>query len=238
MARALVAFMEGDGDAELIVHTDSGAPDTLPVSLFFRSPQNLRTADREALAWVRGRTLDVGAGVGSVSLALQESGVDVTAVEVIPEAVDIMIRRGVRDARQGLVEDLPDKGAYETVLALMNGVALSGTLSRLPSFLRALEGLLASGGQILLDSTDLRDGSDEAGPHPDPDRGAYPGELQYQLEFRGEKGAPFPQLFLDPITLGAVAESTGLDLEIVWRAGDGEYLARLTRGRERGGERA
>jgi hypothetical protein len=174
--------------------------------------------------------------VGSVSLALQESGVDVTAVEVIPEAVDIMIRRGVRDARQGLVEDLPEKGAFETVLALMNGVALSGTLSRLPSFLRALDDLMAPGGQILLDSTDLLDGSDEAGLHQDPDQGAYPGELQYQLEFRGEKGAPFPQLFLDPITLGVVTQATGLKLEIVWRGGGGEYLARLTRGKDGAGE--
>jgi hypothetical protein len=88
-------------------------------------------------------------------LALQESDAAVTAVEVIPEAVDIMSLRGVRDVRFGRVEELPEKRNFDTVLALMNGAALSGTLHRLPSFLQTLKELLAPGGQILLDSTDI-----------------------------------------------------------------------------------
>jgi len=235
LAKALVAYFGGDEGAVLTVHADEGDPDPMPVSLFFRSREELREVDRVALALVRGRVLDVGAGVGSLSLILQESGVSVTAVEVIPEAVEIMTARAVLDTRLGRIEELPPNRDFDTLLLLMNGAALAGTVPRLSSLLQALDDQLAPGGQILLDSTDILGG----GPHP-PDRiwdeGEYPGELQYQLEFRGERGAPFPQLFIDPVTLERVALSGGWTMELAWRGRAGEFLARLTREGESGAD--
>ena len=230
MARALVAFHEGDRDAVLTVRADEGEAYPMEISLFFRSQEDLRDADLEALARARGRVLDVGASVGSVSLALQAKGFRVTAIEVIPEAAEIMSRRGVLDIRCARVEELGSDDEFDTVLLLMNGVALAGTLASLPGFLRSVERLLAVGGQILLDSTDLggTDGTPGAGGEHGND--GYPGELQYQMEFRGVRGAPFPQLFVDPETLDAVAGAVGLRTEVVWWGEDGEYLARLTRG--------
>jgi hypothetical protein len=108
---------------------------------------------------------------------------------------------------------------------MMNGLALAGTLERLPRFLGVLEGLLAPGGQVLMDSTDLTSSGADQSWHG----GEYPGDLQYQMEFEGEKGAPFPQLFVDPDTLRRVAEEEGWGVEILWRGPEGEYLARFTR---------
>ena len=229
MAKALVAYLGGDEGAVLTVHSDEGEPDPLPVSLFFRSREELREVDREALALVQGRVLDVGAGVGSLSLILQESGVAVTAVEVIPEAAEIMAARGVRDAREGRVEDLPPGQDFDTVLLLMNGAALAGTLPRLPTLFQTLNGLLAPGGQVLLDSTDILERGEGSPTDPTWTEGEYPGELQYQVGFRGERGAPFPQLFIDPATLQEVASTAGWRSELVWEGRAGEFLARLTR---------
>ena len=229
MARALVAFWEGDTTAELTVRADEGDPDPMPVSLFFRTREQLREADREALALVWGRVLDIGAGVGSLSVILQDDGVAVTAVEVVPEAVEIMVARGVKDVREGRVEELPRPQDFDTALLLMNGAALAGTLSRLPALLGTLDGLLAPGGQILLDSTDILDGLVTPLADARWDEGDYPGELQYQMEYRGERGAPFPQLFIDPATLERVAAEGGWAMTVAWRGRDGEFLARLTR---------
>lgn len=229
LARALTAFQEGRWDAVLEVHVAGGGSETMPVSLFFRGREGLRDVDRTALALARGRVLDAGAGVGSLALILQEEGLEVTAVEVIPRAVEIMVARGVRDARTGRLEDLEGE-TFDTILLLMNGTALAGTLSALPRLLSALERLLAVGGQILLDSTDLLEG--EPGSRGEPyswDPGDYPGELQYQVEFDGHRGTPFPQLFVDPLTLAAVAVEKGFRTEIVLRSEDGAFLARLVR---------
>jgi SAM-dependent methyltransferase len=232
LAKALTAFAEGDKGAVLEVHVDSGEADPLPVSLFFRSPSELRDEDRIALDHVKGRVLDLGAGVGSVTLALQGLGFEVTALEVIPEAVGIMAERGVRDARKGRLEDLATGEVFDTILVLMNGIALAGSLGGVPGFLRALRNRLEEGGQILLDSTNLLEepsapaAADQELP-PEWFEGEYPGEAHYQLEFRGERGAPFPQVFVDPATLAILAKREGLDMEVVWRGDEGAFLARL-----------
>lgn len=228
MADALVAYAEGDLEAVLTVHLDGGESEAMPVSLFFRSVDEMREVDRLALSAARGRTLDLGAGVGSIALALQDRGVSVTAVEVIPEAVDIMIQRGIKEVREGKFQELVPDRLYETVLLLMNGPALAGTLAGLSPLLRILDGLVAPGGQVLLDSTDLI-GDDHPPRTQGWEEGEYPGEYQYQLEFRGRRGAPFPQLFVDPITLREVAAEEGWATDIVWKHPSGEYLARMSR---------
>jgi SAM-dependent methyltransferase len=235
LASAWAAYWAGQADAVLWVQADDGPPEPMPVSLFFRSRGELRTIDREALARVGGHVLDAGAGVGSLALILQEDGVPVTAAEVIPEGVTIMKERGVRDVVAGRLEDLQVGGAFDTILLLMNGTALAGTLGGFPGLLRTLEDLLAPDGQVLMDSTDLLG----VEPWEDvPRRGdrspavwgdSYPGELQYQMEFRGERGAPFPQLFLDPWTLSQSARECGWAAEVLWKGEGGEYLARLSR---------
>jgi precorrin-6B methylase 2 len=229
LVRALRAYLGGDERAVLTVRADEGEPESMPVSLFFRSEEEMREVDRVALSLARGRVLDVGAGVGSLSLALQKGGVAVTAVEVIPEAVEIMAGRGVKDARVGRVENLPPDREFDTLLLMMNGVALAGTLSRLPALLRTLDGLLAPGGQVLVDSTDILEGTTSSDLVSRWENGEYPGDLHYQIEFRGQRGAPFPQVFVDPATLERVASEGGWSTEVVWRGGGGEFLARLTR---------
>jgi len=229
LARALEAYVRGEVDATLTVHTDEGEADPMPVALFFRSSQELREVDRVALDRSRGSVLDVGAGAGSMALALQEAGKTVTAVEAVPEAAAIMRERGVRRVRVGQLQELSFRERFDTILLLMNGAALAGTLEGLPALLKELERRLAPGGQVLVDSTDVLAGARE-GDAPSLHSGEdYPGDLQFQLEFHGEKGSPFPQLFVDPATLTEVAGPLGWEVETVWTGEAGEYLARLTR---------
>ncbi len=224
LARALVDRHRGVGGVVLVLRSDLGGEERLPVDLFFREGPGLRPPDVEAVRLSRSPVLDVGAGVGAVALELQERGVEVVAAEVIPEAVEIMRERGVAAPLLWDLHRDPAPGRFETVLCLMNGTALAGTLEGLGPLLDRLAPALAPGGQILLDSTDPR-GWDAA------EDGRYPGELHYQLEYRGEAGAPFPQLFVDPLTLAEVGASRGWKTEVLWEGGEGEYLARLTRSR-------
>ena len=213
-------------DGSVCVVMDDGGEQELPVTLFFRAGSDLLPADRAALALCRGRVLDVGAGAGALALPLQAAGHEVTALEVLPGAAAVLSARGVLDVRLGDLwafrPDLP----YDTVLALMNGTAAAGTLAGLVPLLGTLSGFLAEGGQVLLDSTDPREGGR---PTERPD-GRYVGEFQYQLEHKGERGPPFPQLFVDPERLAYAAAVAGLVAETVWRGEEGEFLARLVRG--------
>ena len=112
---------------------------------------------------------------------------------------------------------------FDTLLILMNGIGLVGTLVGLDRFLRNVHRLLSDGGQILLDSFD-------PGP-PDPKRPTqYAGEMRFQLEYQGMRGAFYEFVFLDFETLRGHALTAGWHCESIWQEDEGHYLARLTRG--------
>lgn len=222
--RALQEHLRRGDDSVLRIHSDVGEPDEVPVAFFFRGAGELGALEREALDRCRGRILDAGAGAGVHALLLQERGLRVTAIDVVPEAVEVMTERGVEDARGVDVFEF-EGGPFDTVLMLLNGIGMVGTLLGLDRFLSGASRLLSPEGQILMDSADLR-------PRFEGDvreDGRYPGEVHLQLEYRGQRGEPYPQLYVDPETLAERAERHGWECEIVATADAGEYLARLTR---------
>lgn len=221
MGAALGAYRAGDAGATLTMRTDVGGEEEVPLSLFFRSPDSMGPVEAAALARARGRVLDLGAGAGAHAIPLVRAGLRVTAVEVLPEAREALRDGGVEDVRAGGLEDLDARDRFDTVLVLMNGLGLAGSLEALGSFLESLATHLAEGGEILADSTDPR-GWD------DPADGRYPGEVHMQLGFRGSWGEPFPFLFVDADTLRESAGARGLDAAVVAEDDEGRYLASIT----------
>jgi SAM-dependent methyltransferase len=227
---AMRAYHRGDPDAVIVVYDDFEREE-VPVSYFFRGPAQFPPYERMALDLCRGRVLDVGAGSGCHSLALQDRGFDVTAIEILPGLVDILRERGVRDARAATWMDV-DAGRFDTVLMLMNGLGLAETLPGLREFLSEARRLLRPGGQILADSTDVRVRMDpeaaRSGTLERPD-GRYVGELHFQLEFEGKKGPPFGQLYVDPVTLKRHTDEANWGYQILLPPDEyGHYLVRLT----------
>ncbi len=226
LGQALRAFHEGDQDAVLDFRWDPGQPETLPVAAFFTSPEDGPGVEVAALERVRGHVLDVGGGSGRFGLALQARGYTTTGLDILPDAVMVMRARGL-EAVLGDVgqDDLGIRG--DTVLVLMNGTTLAGSVAGLAPFLRDLKKLTAPGGRILIDSTDPRHPAVDWLP---PGDGRASGELHVQLGFRKRWGPPLPQLFLGPEGLAAEAARVGLVAHLVTRDPNGRYLTELTRG--------
>lgn len=228
--QALRDFDRGDTSATIIMHSDLGEHDDMPVSIFFREPADFFPFERAALDLCRGRVLDLGAGTGVHSLALQARGFPVTAVETVPEAVEIMRKRGAQDVVQANFLDF-EPPVVDTVLMMMNGIGPVGTLDGLDRFLRRAPRFLNSEGQILVDSgaANVREESSDAITIEWPTReGNYIGEAWISLEYRGERGPPFRELYVDSDTLADHTARAGWACEIVLEEGGG-YLFRLTR---------
>ena len=178
---------------------------------FFRTEEAFEEWESIALSQCGPRVLDIGAGVGAHALVLQGRGHDVTALDLIPEAVRIMKERGVEDPREGTLFELPPGPVYDTVILLMNGSMIAETLSGLDRLLAAVATVLEPRGALILDSTDLRDVPQVSAREPGHDPGVegghddrYFGELHYQLSVGEHVGEVFPQLFIDPETLEEV----------------------------------
>jgi SAM-dependent methyltransferase len=224
---AMLAYYSGDHDAKIVVYDDFGDRDEHPVAYFFRTPRDFPSIEQRALELCRGVVLDAGAGSGCHALALQQRGVSVVALEIAPELCQMMRERGVRDVRCGDVREFTSD-PFDTVLMMMNGLELSGTLAGLEQLLDRLHGLVRPGGQVLADSTDLRESHGIGLDRARRKDGRYVGEVTSQLEFGGEKGTPFPHLYVDPDTLGHYASQTDWDLAVPFEGPFGQYLARLT----------
>lgn len=231
-ARALRDFhVGGMAEAEIGVHSSLGERDIFPVSLFFRGEDDFLPWEHHALDLCRGRVLDAGAGAGVHSLALQARGLEVTAVDLLPDAVEIMRDRGVADARQGDFLEM-EEASFDTVLLMMNGFGPAGSLPGLDRLLRRLPRLLAPGGQLVGDSARPlvfpSSEAEEAWEWP-PAETDYPGEAWIRLEYRGELGEPFRELYVDLETLTRHAGAAGWTAQPAYQDATGSYLVRLVR---------
>ena len=204
--------------------------DEIPVKMLFRKENEMPPIERKALSMARGRTLDVGAGAGCHSLVLQQRGVDVTAIDISPLAVETMKLRGVKEVRQQDFFEVDE--CFDTILMLMNGIGIVGRLQRMPLFFRLLDRILAPGGQLLCDSSDIcYVFENEDGEMLFPEGDGYYGELTYQMQYDDVKGETFPWFYIDDETLRACAEACGYQVEVVQQGKHYDYLARITKKR-------
>ncbi|MCG6947714.1 MAG: class I SAM-dependent methyltransferase [Acidobacteria bacterium] len=231
LGRALLDFHRGATDARIIVHTDLWHDEITPVAEFYRPDrQPLPEIERAALGLCHGRTLDLGAGAGRHALELQRRGLEVTAVDVSPEAVHVMRERGVEDARHGNLDAVAGE-EFGTILLLMHGIGLVGTLGGLTEFFDRARRHLEDGGQVIFDTADLglvMPARFEEEIDVWRSGGPYPGEVEYRLSYEGFEGEPYRWLFVDPVTLVEWAAAADCHAEIVARGNRGTFLARIT----------
>ena len=227
---SLLDYLNGDTSTTIAVYGELVERRDVPVQLFFREPADFPALEKKAIELCRGRVLDIGAGAGCHSLALQDRGLPVCAIDFLPECVEVMKKRGVREAHCANIHTF-EAEAFDTLLSLMNGTAVVRDLAGLQPFLRDVRRLLKPDGQFLVDSTDMRQVAApriQAYLETKRERGEYFGEMHLQLEYKGRRGAPFTQLYVDPETLSEHATQSGWACEIVEQDESGRYLARLT----------
>ena len=227
MGAAIADYHRQGKAARLRVFSPDFDEDEIPVATLFRTADAMPPLERQALQLAHGRILDVGAGAGCHSLALQAMGHSVTAIDISPLAVETMTARGVKDAR---IEDFWSVEArYHTILMLMNGIGIVGRLERLPQLFSHLQQILTDGGQLLLDSSDLCYLFEEEEGIIELPGGAYYGELEYRMQYKAIKGDPFPWLYIDFDTRSEAAEAPGFRAELITMGEHYDYLARVTR---------
>ena len=228
MGKAIADFHKGRRDGKLIVLSPMFEEDEIPVTTLFRAFKNMPKMEQKALKMAKGKILDVGAGSGCHSLWLQDKGFDVTAIDISPYSIETMKERGVVNVREQDFFTLEDK--YDTILMLMNGIGIVGTLDKLSDFFKHIDKILADDGQLLCDSSDLcylYDDKDGIVELMGSDK--YYGELEYTMCYDEIKGDSFPWLYIDANTLRNYAEANGFKMEIVRRGEHYDYLARITR---------
>lgn len=216
-------YKKGRMDRPLLLHNSYGEVEEMPVGIFFRSEDELPELEFIALALCDGKILDVGAGVGTHSLHLQEKGFHVTAVEISALACEIMQSRGVNHIIHDDFYHLKDQ-KYDTLLFLMNGIGIASRLDNLRTLLAHAKTLLNPNGQLLFDSSNISYLYEEyAVERPQH----YFGEIKYQYEYKGIKGQPFDWLYIDQETLIRIAHEESWVVQVLYEDEQDQYLVRM-----------
>ncbi|HEY0092391.1 MAG TPA: class I SAM-dependent methyltransferase [Flavobacterium sp.] len=227
--KAILDYQTNNDPQDIVTETSISDPDELVLSYLFREYEEMPQIEKLALDISKGNVLDVGCGAGSHSLYLQEvKNINVVALDISPSAIQTCKLRGLKNTAEA--DLMVFEGKFDTILLLMNGAGMCGKIERMPKFLEKLKSLLADGGQVLMDSSDIIYMFDE-----DVDGGKwingeneYYGEVKYFVSYKGESEDAFDWLYIDFENLRKVAVAIGFNCELLLEGPHYDYLAKLT----------
>jgi len=229
IGRAVYDFHFHSINQPIVVHSDDFDDDTIDTSYLFRSYKQMPALEKKAMSLCSGTILDVGACAGPHSIYLQQKGFKITALETSALCCEVLKDRNITNIIQQDIFKF-DGQTFDTILLLMNGTGIAGSLSGLEVLLHHLKTLLNPGGQILIDSSDLiylfeqEDGSALIDISADK----YYGELTFQTEYKEWISQPFSWLYADLNNLENAIEKNQLKLNKVFKGQHYDYLARIT----------
>ena len=228
MGTAIAEYHRTGRAGTLRVFSSQFDEDEIPVAQLFRTLDEMPQLEQQALTLAKGRILDVGAGSGCHAIALQEMGKEVTAIDISQLSVEVMGQRGVKDARAIDLYDEHLAEQFDTILLLMNGSGIIGNIEGMERFFLRMKRLLAPGGCIYMDSSDLKYlFEEEDGTYLIDIAGDYYGIVDFQMQYKQVKGEPFDWLYIDFDTLSYYAQQYGFKAQVVSQGEHYDYLAKL-----------
>jgi SAM-dependent methyltransferase len=190
---------------------------------FFRTESEMNEAERQELSLCTGRVLDVGAGAGCHALVLQEKGLEVIAVEQSVKACEVLADRGVLGVLNSDILQVKE-GNYDTVLLLMNGFGIGRNEQGVVALLKHVKSLLAPGGKIIGDSTDIRYFREEREAFDLSETPPY--EVMFEVQAHG-LSEHFSWIYPDEFLLEALAEEAGLKFKVLMYADEFHFLCEM-----------
>lgn len=229
IGQALIDYLDTKKESTIHVDTNLTEDESIPTSYFFRTYDEMPKSEQVALDLSKGKILDLGAGSGVHSLYLQEKGMEVYPIDISELSANVMKQRGLNNVRLQDYRTITNE-KYDTILLLMNGIGMVQKITNIPQFLQQIKGLLNTGGQVLLDSTDILymfEDEENGGYLIDLNSGYY-GEMIYFVSYKDIKGEPFDWFYIDYGLLFDYAKAEGFTCEMVVSEDEGHYLAKLT----------
>ena len=211
--RAFLDYLDGRR-VQVVIERDDGYLDTdLPTEQYFNPYEAWADHQKEAMQFMRGPVLDIGAGAGRVSLHLQSQGIEVTALDHSPGAVEACKRQGVRRAVCGTMRDSEKLIARaHTVVLFGNNFGLFNRAARAKRMLKRWAKIMPPGARILAESLDVYETEDAyhlAYHRFNKRRGRAPGELRFRVHYATFKTPFLDWLMVSKQEMEAILDGTG-----------------------------
>lgn len=224
------AFFQGKESYEIVERDDgfidlSGSP-----SIYFAGFKKWLKQEKEAIEFVKGKVLDVGAGAGRVSLYLQKQDFDVLAIDNSPLAIKVCKKRGVKKAKILPFEKIEKlkPAIFDTIIMFGNNFGLFGSPKKAKKLLKKLHQISSPEALIIAESNDPYKTKDPAhlSYHKfNKKRGRMPGQLRIRVRFRNYIGDWFDYLIVSKKEMRKILKDTGWRIKKFIDSGKSSYIA-------------
>lgn len=185
--KALLDHLEGRELNPLLLEADDGTSvPAMEPAWFFQTSDEWYPWEKNALESLNGPVLDLGCGAGRAALYLQEIGLEVTALDVSPGAVEVCRRQGIRDARSGDLRKPPDDQRWRGILLLCGNLGLAGGWEETRELLLTLASLSTDDALLVADTVDptVTDDQEEIEfQRMQQESGRYIGQVRLRLRY-------------------------------------------------------
>lgn len=222
---AILDFLLDKSATNILVESNLTEDEEIPVPYLFRTQEELPEKEKIALSKVRGRILDVGAGSGAHSLILQQANQNVVAIDISIKCCEAMKLQGIKHVVCEDFFNYQDSEKFDTILLLMNGFGIAGTLDNLENLLKQCKSLLKPGGIIIGESADIlylfeeEDGSCSIDINSN-----YYGEMSYRMNYKNEVGNWFPWLYVSADLLIDASNKIGFEQIEINHGTEDDYI--------------
>jgi SAM-dependent methyltransferase len=227
IGQAILDYAKNKKPFDIIVSSDICEDDIIPIEVLFRNLKDMPEIEKKALKLCKGKVLDVGAGAGIHCQELIKNGLSTHALDSSQGSIEYLKNIGV-SATLCSFESFDSKTKFDTILMLMNGIGIAGTIANLEKTLLKAKSLLQEGGQLICDSSDIRYlYEDEDGSMWMDLNSEYYGNFRFQMHYKKISGPWFDWLYVDYDNLHRVATKVGFKSVKIMEQ-ENHFLAQLT----------
>jgi len=217
-------------DGREIIERDDGLVDvSVGPTFYFLEYDQWRESEKEAIAFVRGRVLDVGCGAGRHALYLQGQGFDVTGLDNSPLALEVCRARGLKKTHLLSITQISKRlGIFDTIMLLGNNFALTGTVKRTGWLLRRFYKMTPPSGRIIAQNRNpyITNVPEHLDYHArNRSRGRLPGQSRIRVRYKKYATPWIDFLMLSPDEMKEILTGTGWRIERLIAGNETVYIA-------------
>jgi SAM-dependent methyltransferase len=152
--QVLWAVYKGEEVFETI-ERDDGYLDAMNSKAYFTDFNAWSPHEQKAMAYVKGKVLDIGCGAGRHSLYLQKKGCKVLGIDISPLALKVCRLRGLKKAKLASIDDAKFKpDTFGTIIMMGNNFGLFGNFKKAKMLLRRFHRMTSDDALIIASSRD------------------------------------------------------------------------------------
>lgn len=228
----LLAQYKGQAGPEIVEREDRFIQASrFTLARYFSTFDEWAAHEKKAIAFAKGRVLDIGCGAGRHSLYLQDEGLDVTGIDSSPGAVRVSRLRGLKKVKLRSIEEIGRfrQDSFGTVIMLGNNFGLLGGPKKAKSLLRQLHRVTSTGALIIAGSTDpyqTKEPAHREYQKSNKAKGRMPGQIRIRIRFARTVGPWFDYLLVSKREMESIVTGTGWVVERTFQAeGAPQYIA-------------